>query len=191
MKTVCLLGSPRPKGNSTIIAKRYCDAAEGFGSDVQIFNLNKLTCRGCQACMACKTKLDKCVLKDDLTEILEVVRDADVLVMATPTYYGDVSSQLKAFMDRTYSYLGPDYHTNPKPARLSPGKTLVFIQTQGDPREKAFSEVFPRYKSFFKWYGFGEIYPIRACGMDDAGEVEAHEDVLKLAEETAKKLTGS
>lgn len=191
MKTVCLLGSPRPKGNSTIIAKRYCHAAEGLGSDVQTFKLNKLTYRGCQACMACKTKLDKCVLEDDLTEVLEAVREADVLVMASPTYYGDVSSQLKAFMDRTYSYLGSDYHTNPQPARLTPGKTLVFIQTQGDPRESAFSEVFPRYKSFFKWYGFGDIHSIRACGMDEPGEVETHNDVLKKADETAQKIMGS
>ena len=191
MKTVCLLGSPRPKGNSTIIAKRYCDAAEGFGTDVQIFNLNKLRYRGCQACMTCKTKLDKCVLKDDLSEILELVRNADVLVMATPTYYGDVSSQLKAFVDRTFSYLVPDYQENPNPSRLLPGKKFVFIQTQGDPDDNAFSEVFPRYETFFKWYGFDETYLVRACGVGDAGEVETHEEVLKMAEETAQKLMGS
>ncbi len=188
MKTVCLLGSPRPKGNSAIIAKRYCDAAEGSGADVQIYNLNKLKYRGCQACMTCKTKLDKCVLKDDLSEILEAVRNAEVLVMATPTYYGDVSSQLKAFIDRTYSYLTPDYQTNPTPCRLSPGKKLVFIQTQGDPDENNFTDVFPRYEAFFKWYGFDETYLVRACGVGDAGEVETHEDVLKMAEETAQKL---
>ncbi len=191
MKTVCLLGSPRPKGNSAIIAKRFCETAEGLGAEVQIFSLNKLKYRGCQACMTCKTKLEKCVLKDDLSEILEAVRDAEVLVLATPTYYGDVSSQLKAFIDRTYSYLASDYQTNPTPSRLSPGKKLVFIQTQGDPDENNFSDVFPRYEAFFKWYGFGETCLIRACGLNDPEEVESHEDVLKTAEETAKKLTNS
>ena len=191
MKIVCLLGSPRPKGNSTFIAKRFCDAAEGFGANAQIFNLNKLKYRGCQACMGCKTKLDRCVLKDDLSEVLDSVRNADVLVMAAPTYWGDVPSQLKAFMDRTYSYLGSDYQTNPKPSRLSPGKKFVFIQTQGDPDESAFSDVFPRYKSFFKWFGFGEIYLIRACGMDVPQKAESDEEVLKKAEETAQKIMGA
>ncbi len=190
MKIVCLLGSPRPKGNSAIIAKRFCDAAEGLGADIQMFKLNKLKYRGCQACMTCKTKLEKCVLKDDLSEVLDAIRNADVLVMATPTYYGDVSSQLKAFMDRTYSYLAPDYKTNPSPSRLSPGKTFVFIQTQGDPDENSFSDVFPRYEGFFKWYGFGDTYRIRACGVDDPGEVETDEGILKTAEETARKLMG-
>ena len=65
MKIVCLLGSPRPKGNSAAIAARFCEAAEGLGAEVTTFALNKLKYRGCQACMTCKTKLDKCVLKED------------------------------------------------------------------------------------------------------------------------------
>jgi len=85
---------------------------------------------GCQACYACKTKLDRCILKDDLTPVLEAVKNSDVLVIATPTYYGDVSGQLKCFMDRTYSYLKPDYITNSQPSRLAPGKKLVFIITR-------------------------------------------------------------
>lgn len=138
--------------------------------------------------MTCKTKLERCVLKDDLTEVLDAVREADVLVLATPVYYGDVSSQLKAFIDRTFSYLVPDYATNPDPSRLRPGKKLVFIQTQGQPDEKQFSDVFPRYDFFFKWYGFKESHLIRACGVTDKGEVETRQDVMKLAEDTAGKI---
>ncbi len=188
MKIVCLLGSPRPKGNSAVIAKRFCETAESLGADVEIFALNKLKYRGCQACMTCKTKLDKCVLKDDLAEVLDAVRDSDVLVMATPVYYGVVSSQLKAYIDRTFSYLVPDYVTNQNPSRLSPGKELVFIQVQGHPDENLFNDVFPRYDSFFKWYGFGESHLIRACGVRDKGDVEGREDIMKLAEETAAKI---
>jgi len=188
MKIVCLLGSPRSKGNSAAIAKRFCDTAEGLGAKVQTFELNKLNYRGCQACMACKTKLDKCALKDDLTEVLDSVREADVLVMATSTYFGDVTSQLKGFIDRAYSYLVPEFYTKPNPSRLAPGKKLVFIQTQGQPDEKKFSDVLPRNQAFFKWYGFTETHPIRACGVRDPGEAEAREEIMKLAEETAKKI---
>jgi multimeric flavodoxin WrbA len=80
--------------------------------------------------MTCKTKLDRCVLKDDLSEVLDAVRETDILVMATPVYYGEVSSQLKGFIDRTFSFLVPDYTTNPNPSRLQSNKKLVFIQTQ-------------------------------------------------------------
>ena len=148
MKIVCLLGSPRPKGNSGAIAARFSETAEDLGAEVTTFALNKLKYRGCQACMTCKTKLEKCVLKDDLAEVLDAIRDAEVLVLATPIYYADISSQLKAFIDRTYSYLVPDYATNPSPCRLSPGKKLVFIEAQGHPDESLFADVFPRYDSY-------------------------------------------
>jgi multimeric flavodoxin WrbA len=190
MKIVSLLGSPRPKGNSAAIAARFCEAAEGLGAEVTTFALNKLKYRGCQACMTCKTKLDMCVLKDELAEVLEAVREAEVLVMATPIYYGEVSSQLKAFIDRTFSYLVPDYATNPNPCRLAPGKKLVFIQAQGEPDESRFADVFPRYDWFLKWYGFSDSFLIRACGVYDKGDVESREDVMQLAEGTARKIVG-
>ena len=189
MKIVCLLGSPRPKGNSTFIADRFCRTAEALGAEIQTFALNKLKYRGCQACMTCKTKLDRCVLKDDLTQVLDAIRDAEVLVMASPIYYGEVSSQLKAFIDRTFSYLVPDFPTNPKPSRLPPGKKLVMILAQGDPGEELYADVFPRYESFFKWYGFNDNHLIRACGVLGPGEVEEHQDVLSQAEALARKIT--
>lgn len=188
MKVVSVLGSPRPRGNSSAIARRFCEAAEKLGARVQTFSLNKLTYKGCQACMACKTRLDRCVLEDDLTEVLDAVRKADVLVMSTPVFFGEVSSQLKGFIDRTFSYLLPDFATNPDPSRLAPGKKLVFIQTQAEPDEGQFGDVFPRYEYFFKWYGFRDNHLIRCAGVSDKGEAEARRDVMDRAGEVARKV---
>lgn len=175
-------------GNSAIIAGRFNKTAENLGAEVKSFFLNKLQYRGCQACMACKTKLDKCVLKDDLAEVLDAVQNTDILLIATPIYYGEVSSQVKAFIDRTFSYFVPDFATNPQRSRLQPGKKLVFIQTQGHPDEKRFADVFPRYAFFLNWHGFDDNHVIRGGGLMGAGEVEAREDLMKLAEETAQKV---
>jgi multimeric flavodoxin WrbA len=188
MKIVCLLGSPRSKGNSAALAEQFCQTVKELGGDVETFALNKMTYRGCQGCMMCKTKLEKCAVKDDLEAALDSVRDADILVMATPTYYGEVSSQMKGFIDRTFSYLKPDYMTNAIPSRLQGGKKLVFIQTQAQSDENQFADVFPRYKYFFKWYGFDDIRLVRACGVMGPGEVNERKDAMELAIETAKKL---
>ena len=188
MKIVTLLGSPRPKGNSTIIAKHFCDKIQDLGASVQIFALNKMTYRGCQACMTCKTKLDRCVLQDDLTEVLDALRDADVIVMATPVYFSDVTSQMKSFIDRVYSFLTPDYRESSEKSRFSPGKTLVFIQVQGRPDENKFADIFPRYEEFFDWYGIEERHLIRAGGVRNLGEIEAHPEVFQQAEEVAAKI---
>jgi multimeric flavodoxin WrbA len=186
MKIVCILGSPRREGNSATIARRFLDRAEALGAETETFTLNTLSFRGCQACYACKTKLDHCILKDDLAQVLDAVKQADAVVLATPTYYGDISGQLKCFVDRTFSYLKPDYLTNSQPARLAPGKKLLFIITQGAPDEAMFDHVFPLYDRFFRWYGFAETRLIRACGVGGGGVVEVPERFLSEAEEAAR-----
>jgi multimeric flavodoxin WrbA len=190
MKIVCLLGSPREKGNSATIANHFCNAAEKFGAEIKTFVLNNLEYRGCQGCMVCKTRLDKCVLEDDLTEVLEAVRATDVVVLASPVYFWDISSQLKSFIDRTFSYLVPDFITNPVKSRLEPGKKLVFILAQNNPDRSSFADIFPKFDYFFKAYGFVERHLIRAYGVNKPGEVQDHEDVMRLAEETAERLCG-
>ena len=188
MKTVCLFGSPRPNGNSATLATRFCDTVERLGSTVQSFNLNKLKFRGCQACMACKGKQDRCILNDDLAKALEDVREADALVLATPVYFGDITAQMKMFMDRTYCYYVPDFHTNPKPSRLKPGKKLIFIQAQGQKSESLFADIFPKYQLFFEFLGFQDSQLIRACGVNEPDAAGMREDIMKLADETAQKI---
>ncbi len=187
MKVTCLLGSPREKGNSTALARRFCETAERLGASVHTFNLNSLHFRGCQGCMACKTKTDKCVVKDDLEQVLETVRESDVLVLSSPVYMGDVTYSVRGFIERSYSYFVPDFFTNPNPSRLATGKKLVFIQTQGQPNEKLFADIFPRLEPFFKRVGFPECHLIRACGIRKLGEVEGRPEIMKTVEETAKK----
>jgi len=188
MKIVCVLGSPRENGNSATIADRFCSTAEKLGGEVRKFVLNKLDYRGCQGCMACKTKLDRCVVEDDLTTVLDAVRDTDVLVLASPVYYWDVSSQMKGFLDRTFSYLVPDFITNPVKSRLAPGKKLLLILAQNNPDPESFANIFPTYDYFFKSYGFSETRLIRAFGVSKPGEVAEQEKVMRLAETTAREL---
>jgi multimeric flavodoxin WrbA len=97
MKIVCLLGSPRSEGNSATIARRFLEAAESLGAESRTFELNRLAYRGCQGCYACKTSLDRCVVNDDLTEVLQAVKDADVVIYASGVHYGDLTAQLKLF----------------------------------------------------------------------------------------------
>ncbi len=188
MQVTCLLGSPRPGSNSSAVAKRFCESAAACGATIETFTLNKLTYRGCQACMVCKTKRDHCVLDDDLKAVLEAVRAADLVVLASPVYYGDVSAQLKAFIDRTYSYLVPDYITRADRSRLPRGKRLVMILTQGNPDEKLFGDIFPKYSGFLEWEGIEESYLIRGCGLQGENAVAQRPELLREAEALAGKL---
>ena len=188
MKVTCVLGSPRTNGNSETIADKFCKTVEERGAEITKFELNKMNYRGCQGCMACKTKYDKCVLKDDLTEVLESVKNSDITLLATPVYFGDVTSQMKGFIDRTYSNLNPTFMTDPENAsRLGKGKKLIFITAQGAPEEN-FADVYSRYEFFFKWQ-FDEVYSLRGCDMIKKNSAEYSESLMVDIEKIAIKLT--
>ncbi len=188
-KIVTLLGSPRANGNSAAIAGRFMETAKTHGAEIKTYSLNKLNFRGCQSCMMCKVKLDRCALKDDLEPVLDDIRDADVLVLATPVYFADVTAQMKMFIDRTFSYFVPDFMTNPVPGRLNPGKQLVFIQTQAQPDEKLYNDIYPKYEFFFQVLGFKDNHLIRATGVNDAGDAEKQDRIMKLAESLAAEIS--
>jgi multimeric flavodoxin WrbA len=188
MKVTCLLASPRQKGNSSFLAKRICEKASAKGAEIKYFKLNEMKYVGCQACMGCKTGNDKCVINDDLNEVLDAVAEADVLVMATPVYFGDVNSQLKSFIDRTFSYLVPDFYFADNKSRLMPGKKLIFVITQGHEDINSFADIFPRYEFFFSWYGYDKQILVRGTGLLDEEDVITKKEVLKEADNAVEKI---
>ncbi len=187
MKIVSLLGSPRSKGNSATIANRITETAAKLGAETSTYELNRLAYRGCQGCYACKKGLEHCVLNDDLAGVLNAVREADVVVLASGVYFGEITAQLKAFIDRCFSYFKPDFITNREPSRLKP-KKLVFVITQSNPDKELFADIFPRYELFLKWLGFSETSLIRVCGIGPATVDAVPEKALQQAEDAARSL---
>jgi multimeric flavodoxin WrbA len=183
MKIVAVLGSPRPQGNSSTLARAFLQAAGERGAEITEYLLNEMDYQGCQGCMACKTKRDTCILKDDLAPLLNAVKEADLLVLASPVYFGDLSGQMKCFFDRTYSYLNPDFS-----ARVPPGKKAVMILVQGNPAPAQFADIFPRYERWLKLYGFDPIRLLRAAGVREPGEIASQSATLEEAAALAREL---
>jgi len=187
MKVLGFLGSPSAKELSSAMATRFLETAERLSAEVEIFDLHKLNYSRCQGCMNCKA-LGHCVLEDDLTAVLEAVRDADVVLMASPLHFGDVTYHLRALIERTNCFLEADYLTSPQPSRLRPGKKMVFILTQERPDESLCADVYSRYEYFFRWCGFHDNHLIRACWESHMGDTESTAHIMKLAEDSAKQI---
>ncbi len=185
MNVLTVNGSPRKDSVSAALAREFSGALAQRGAQVSTVRLADLTYRGCSACMACKSSYEHCVINDGLTDVLAAVRSAGVLVLSTPVYFGDVTAQTKGFIDRMFSVLTPDFHESPVRSRLGTGRTLVFIQTQGQPDENTFADIFPRYKFFFEWLGYSTCHLVRACGVEAADDslpyAAARERAVRLA----------
>jgi multimeric flavodoxin WrbA len=185
MKIVAVLGSPRPQGNSSTLSRAFLQAAGERGAEITEYLLNQMNFKGCQGCGACKTKCETCILEDDLTPVLQAVRDADVLVLASPVYFGDLSGQLKCFFDRTYSCINPDFS-----CRLPSGKAAVMVLTQANPDPENFNDIFPRYERWLKLNGCDPIRLLRVTGVREPGEIASQAAVLDSAAALARALVG-
>ena len=188
MHIVYLSGSPRKGGNSDTLAQYFLNYCQQRGATISAFQLNDLNYRGCQACDGCKKSSETCVLNDDLTEVLAQVAAADLLVLASPIYYGDVSAQLKAFIDRTYSFLKPGYIAMQQPNRFDIPKNLVFILAQGHRNAQCFADILPRYSDIFRWTGFAKTWPIRAIDVYHRGDIDNKDAVFVEVEQVADEV---
>jgi len=184
LKIATVLGSPRPQGNSSTLARKFLEAARELGAEVREYPLNLMSFQGCQGCGACKTNVENCILEDDLAPVLEDIKEADVLVLASPVYFGDFSGQLKCFFDRTYSYLNPDFSS-----RVPGGKKAVIVLAQANPDESRFDDIFPRYQRWLKnWFGYEQVYLLRAVGVKDPGDIKQQTAILDQAAYLAREL---
>lgn len=186
-KLLCLLGSPRSPSNSTLIAQNFAESAAADEAEVTTAMLKDLNFNGCKNLFHCKNGYEICGQADDLTPLLAEIHACDILLLAAPIYFTDVSSLMKQVIDRFFSFFRDDYVTNPEKTRLAPGKSLVMVLTQGEP-EKQCSDVFERYGRPFGMLGFEDRHLLRACRLRDPEAVAQHPELLEEARHLAHRL---
>ena len=104
-KIIIIDGGPRNNMNTAKLLQKFAEGANSVGSDMEVktIRLYDLDYKGCMSCMACKLKgkaSNICRFKDALTPVLEEIAQADGLVLGSPIYFGDVTGQMRAFLER-------------------------------------------------------------------------------------------
>ena len=94
------MGSPRKNSNTEILLKKALEAAEDAGAETEIINLGNAEIEPCIACDICKST-GECAIYDDMREITRKLENAQGIIIGSPVYFGNVTSQMKMFMDRS------------------------------------------------------------------------------------------
>lgn len=105
MKTIILNGSPRKNWNTAMMLKEAQKGAESVGTETEYIDLFDLSYTGCRSCLACKRKdaeRCKCFWKDDLSPLIDRIFEADALLIGSPIYFGDVTSQVHGLIERLH-----------------------------------------------------------------------------------------
>lgn len=105
-KILVLTGSPRVGGNSDLLAAAFVEGAKEAGHAVHVFAAGRANIGGCRACNACFSQNRPCVFEDDFSRLDSYLREAEVIVLASPLYWYDFTAQLKAVIDRLSAYTG-------------------------------------------------------------------------------------
>ncbi len=102
MKVVAFNGSARKDGNAAILVRRALEELESEGIETEMVQLSGERIRGCTACSGCIEKKDRrCTVDDDVVnDCIEKMVEADGMILASPTYFADVSAEMKALIDR-------------------------------------------------------------------------------------------
>lgn len=168
--------SPRPKGNSTVLAGEAARGAEEAGAEVKVVRLAGLAIGPCLACDGCrKAGARGCVRKDDLTALHPEVLAADALLIATPVYWFTMSGQAKLFMDRLYAFGAKGY-------RGLKGKRVGLILTYADatPRSSGALNALKSFEDAFAYVGAPIVGTVFGQG-GKAGAIRANKAVIRKA----------
>ncbi len=129
MKTIILNGSPRKNWNTATMLKEAQKGAQSVGAETEYIDLFDLTYTGCRSCLACKRKgaeRCRCYWKDDLAPVIDRIFAADALIVGSPVYLGDITSQVHGLIERLhFCTLSYDDYSNYFTGKVNTGIILT------------------------------------------------------------------
>ena len=104
MRILGIVGSPRKNGNTEILMREALKVARDAGCETELFLMSEKQVAPCDACGTC-FEAGSCVIQDDMQDLYAMMERADGIILGSPVYFGSVSAQTKAIMDRMFSLL--------------------------------------------------------------------------------------
>lgn len=194
MKITGICGSPRKKGNTSLLLKKALKGAAENGAETEIVYLADYEFRGCIGCEGCRDSF-KCIIDDGMQDLYEKVLDSDGLILASPTYFYNVSSLMKAFIDRLYCLYTFDREDRScwttaiasKPG-IRAGAVLAVCEQESLEMMGCTAEAMGRPLNDL---GFRVVGTVRAFHAFNPGEISGTEEILEEAEKTGARVAGT
>jgi multimeric flavodoxin WrbA len=169
-----LTGSPRVGGNSDLLADAFIKGATKAGHDVIKCEVGNKNILGCKACNTCYSKGKPCSFDDDFNSIALLIEKADTIVFSTPIYSFTFPSQLKAVLDKMYSFL-----VGRKELKIKESMLLVCGGADDEAKFDGIVNTYRRIAQFVKWADRGTLIVPGVLNRKDVSSTR----YLSLAEE--------
>lgn len=161
--------SLRPGSNSDALAAAFADGAREAGNTVETVSLKGKSIGFCVGCLACQ-KTRKCVIQDDAVDLAEKVKNADVVVFASPVYYYSVSGLLKTFLDRCNPLYPSEYRF----------RDVYFLATAAESEDSAMEGPVKAVQGWVDCFEKARLTgTVFGGGVDAPGSIEGHKALEK------------
>lgn len=171
-KILILTSSLRVHSNSDELAKAFSRGAQEAGNEVETVSLKEKNIGYCIGCLTCQ-KTQQCVIHDDAIELAEKVKNAQVLVFATPVYYYGLSGQLKTLLDRCNPLFPSDYAF----------RDIYLLATATENEEHTVDGTATGMQGWIDCFEQAQFAgTIFAGGVSGAGEIQGHPSLEKAYE---------
>lgn len=143
MKKIMIIdGGPRKNMNTAAMCEKFAEGVRAAGAEAKVVRLYGIDFKGCMSCMACKLKgkaSNVCKFKDAITPVLEEIATADGLALASPIYFGGVTAEMHAFLERlAFPWLSYNDYSLTAPKRMP----VVLMETMNGTPEQNNSQGF-------------------------------------------------
>lgn len=183
MKAVCICGSPRKNGNTARILNEFARALSDNGFDVSQHFISELNIGYCCGHKWCEIN-GKCVQDDDVKAIINDISLSQLVVLASPSYWGDITGQFKVFIDRCTPYC----NMNPSRTYKSNGAKGVAIAIRAGQSKKENENLVHTMEHFMGHLDIPLLSSFTAEGIDKLSDLENKPEVLKKAYDFGKSI---
>jgi multimeric flavodoxin WrbA len=187
MKIIAFHGSPRVDGNSHILLKEVLKAIDKSQHKIQLFRLNEMNIRPCQNCGGCE-ETGICVVKDDMGEVYDAIREADRVIVASPIFFFGLSAQTKIMIDRCQSFWCEKYLLK-RPIPEGPYRRKGLLLLVGGMKKEIGIECGGvTATAFFRTISVQEHETLSFLGIDKKGAILDHPTALNEVYKAGGKL---
>jgi multimeric flavodoxin WrbA len=181
-------GSRRKAGNTKYLIESILASAKQGGAQIESIFLGDYSIGACTGCEGCCSSWE-CVIKDDFGQIVQKIDEAEGIILASPTYWYSVTSDMKRFIDRCYSLI--EFPVNRQEwigKYQGSGKICVTAAVCEQSKASAMGNTLSLLTDFSKDIGLDVIESVVALGFFEAGSIKADHSFMQKAEMTGQKL---
>lgn len=190
MKVLGIVGSRRKNGNTACLVQEALNEVQCEEIETEMIFLGDYNIRGCIGCEGCKDTY-KCVIKDDMQKLYPRILEADAIIMGSPTYFYNITSDMKAFIERLYCFqifAEDDRSVWSSINEVLGGKYAVVISICEQSDEKDMGFTAEAMSQPLEGLGYRVIETVKILKLFKKGEAIKNQDALDQVKKAGIKL---